>query len=45
MLEELKRRGKNIVRKSGKEVFSWWMEDKNIEGQMNLFEDGFVSDN
>lgn len=42
MLEERKRRGKNIVWKSGKEVFFWWMEDKNIEGQMNLFEDGFV---
>lgn len=28
--------------KSGYEVFLWWMEDKNIEGQMSLFEDGFM---
>lgn len=45
MVEERKRRGKNTVWKSGKEAFLWWMEDKNIEGQMNLFEDGFVREN
>lgn len=28
--------------KSGEEVFLWWMEDKNVVGQMNLFNDGFI---
>lgn len=38
MLEERKRRGKDSEWKSGEEVFLWWMEDKNIEGQMSLDE-------
>lgn len=29
--------------KSGYEVFLWWMEDKNVAGQMDLFEDGFIN--
>lgn len=44
MLEELKKQWtKKPPRwKTGEEVFCWWMEDKNIEGQMNLIEDGFI---
>ena len=44
MLEELqiKRMGKLQKWKSGEDVFLWWMEDKNIEGQMDLIEDGFI---
>lgn len=29
--------------KTGYEVFLWWMEDKNVAGQMDLFEDGFIN--
>ena len=36
MLEERKRRGKECKWKSGEEVFLWWMEDKNIPGQMSI---------
>ena len=44
MLEALKETWKDKPPrwKSGEEVFLWWMEDKNVEGQMNLFEDGFI---
>lgn len=44
MLEALKETWKDKPPRweSGKEVFLWWMEDKNVEGQMNLFEDGFI---
>lgn len=36
MLEERKRRGKECVWESGEDVFLWWMEDKNVAGQMSL---------
>lgn len=36
MLRERKRRGKESKWKTGEEVFAWWMEDKNIPGQMSL---------
>lgn len=45
MLLKRKKNGKNDSNgrwKSGYGVFLWWMEDKNVEGQMNLFDDGFV---
>ena len=44
MLERLKAKWKDKPPrwKSGYDVFLWWMEDKNVEGQMDLFEDGFV---
>lgn len=38
MLYELKVIGKNPKWKSGNDVFLWWMEDKNIEGQMSIFD-------
>lgn len=28
--------------KNGNDVFLWWMEDKNVEGQMDLFKNGFL---
>lgn len=28
--------------KNGYEVFLWWMEDENVSGQMDLFQDGFI---
>lgn len=43
MLEELRSAGKNIKWKTGNDVFLWWMEDKNIDGQMDLFENGFIN--
>lgn len=42
MILEREKRGKKTIWKKGEEVFRWWMEDKNVEGQMNLFEDGFI---
>lgn len=36
MLRERERRGKESKWKSAEEVFLWWMEDKNIPGQMSL---------
>lgn len=36
MLAERKRRRKENTWKSGEDVFLWWMEDQNIEGQMSL---------
>lgn len=35
MLEELRKAG-NPKWKNGEEVFRWWMEDQNIEGQMSI---------
>ena len=45
MLEAIHAAGSKTKWKTGYDVFLWWMEDKNIEGQMNLFEDGFVREN
>lgn len=45
MIEVRKSKGKNCEWKTGEEVFLWWMEDKNISGQMDLFEDGFIDQN
>lgn len=42
MISERKERDKKTIWKKGEEAFLWWMEDKNVEGQMNLFEDGFI---
>lgn len=44
MLEELRKsiKGKSLRWKTGYEVFLWWMEDKNVAGQMDLFKDGFI---
>lgn len=39
MLKVRKARGLKTKWKNGTEVFLWWMEDKNIPGQMNLEED------
>jgi len=36
MLEERKSRGKECKWKTGEEEFLWWMEDKNIPGQMSI---------
>lgn len=38
MIKERAKRGVNNNWKSSEEVFLWWMEDKNIPGQMNLEE-------
>ena len=42
MLNKINAVGKKTKWKSGYDVFLWWMEDENTEGQMDLFEDGFV---
>ena len=34
MLEVRKQQGKETVWKTAEEVFRWWMEDKNLDGQM-----------
>lgn len=38
MLDKMRASGKNPKRKTGEEVFRWWMEDDNVAGQMS-FED------
>lgn len=40
MLEVRKQRGVDAKWKSGEEVFLWWMEDKNISGQLSFNFDG-----
>lgn len=40
MLEVRKAKGKDTVWKTGEEVFLWWMEDKNVPGQMTI--DDFI---
>lgn len=44
MLDGLKAKHKNKPPrwKTGYDVFLWWIEDQNVEGQMDLFADGFV---
>lgn len=39
LIENRKAMGKNIKWKDEEAAFRWWMEDPNIEGQRNLFED------
>lgn len=43
MLDVIHAKGKPTKWKTGEEVFRWWMEDQNVEGQMNLFTDGFLA--
>lgn len=38
MIAERKRRGKDLKWKNAEEVFSWWMEDDNLPGQIELSE-------
>lgn len=38
MLEEIWKTGKQTKWKTGEEVFRWWMEDKNIQGQISIYE-------
>ena len=38
MLEELDKRGKEHKWKTAEEVYRWWMEDENIEGQITMEE-------
>ena len=40
MINERKKRGLPTQWKNGKEVFDWWMEDKNIDGQYSMDFDG-----
>lgn len=42
MLDAIHAAGKETKWKTGEDVFLWWMQDDNVEGQMNLFEDGFI---
>lgn len=38
LITERKRRGLKTQWKIGEEVFRWWMEDKNVEGQYSIFD-------
>lgn len=42
LIEKRKELGKDTKWKNGEEVFLWWMGEEKIEGQMELFEDGFM---
>lgn len=37
MLEERKARGKACQWKTADDVFRWWMDDKNLDGQLDIF--------
>lgn len=37
MLKVRRLKGKAVLWKSGSEVFRWWMEDKNLDGQLDIF--------
>lgn len=37
MLEERKARGKACQWKTADDVFRWWMDDKNLDGQLDMF--------
>lgn len=37
MLEERKARGKPCQWKTADDVFRWWMQDKNLDGQLDIF--------
>lgn len=39
MLDVREQKGKTHRWKNGRDVFNWWMEDYQVDGQMNLFED------
>jgi len=43
MLDAIHDAGKPTKWKTGEDVFIWWMEDKNVAGQMDLFKDGFIA--
>ena len=36
MLDAIHAAGKPTKWKSGKDVFYWWMEDDNVDGQMSI---------
>ena len=44
MLEERKARGKPCQWKTADDVFRWWMDDKNLDGQLNIFGGGVGAD-
>ena len=39
MLEARRAKGKPCDWKTGRDVFRWWMEDKNIAGQLSMFDE------
>lgn len=44
MLDAIHGAGLQTKWQTGYDVFLWWMEDKNIKGQMDFFADGFISE-
>ena len=40
MLDAIRAKGKTTVWKTGEDVFRWWMESKNIDGQYSMIFDG-----
>ena len=44
MLEERKKAGKKTQWKTGEEVFLWWVQDDNIQGQLTFDDDGNITD-
>lgn len=37
MLEARRIKGKEVLWRSGGEVFRWWMQDKNLDGQLDFW--------
>lgn len=44
MLDAIHATGKETKWKTGEDVFLWWMDDKNVEGQLDLFTNGFIEE-
>jgi phosphoadenosine phosphosulfate reductase len=42
MIEFRKSKGLETVWKTGEEVFLWWLEDKNVPGQLSLFDEAYM---
>ena len=45
MIERRKQKGLNCNWQTGEEVFLWWVEDKNIKGQLMFGDNGEITDN
>jgi phosphoadenosine phosphosulfate reductase len=39
MLEARRAKGKPCDWQTGRDVFHWWMEDKNVAGQLSMFDE------
>ena len=41
MLDAIKVAGKETKWRDAEDVFKWWMEDDNVDGQISMFDDDY----